>query len=394
MMYALYQAQADLLAPMRCFARFAACLTPMRHVSAGLTMFAEAGLTHHRPPFGIDAVAVADRTVAVTEEAADDTPFGTLLRFRKDTAAEQPRVLLVAPMSGHFATLLRGTVQVMLPEHDVYITDWKNARDVPLAEGRFGLDEFVDHIIRFLRVMGPGSHVVAVCQPAVPALAAAAVMAEAGDPALPRSMTLIAGPIDTRVNPTKVNELAMSRPIEWFDRHLISAVPWRFPGAFRHVYPGFVQLSAFMSMNLDRHISAHFGHFRSLVGGDHISAAAHRRFYDEYGAVMDLPAEFYLETVQRVFQEHHLPRGMLTWHGEPVRLTALRRMGLLTVEGERDDICAIGQTMAALDLCSRIPVNLKQEHLQNGVGHYGVFSGRRWANEVYPRVREMIQVMN
>ena len=205
--------------------------------------------------------------------------------------------------------------------------------------------------MRFVRVMGPSSHVVAVCQPAVAALAAAAVMAEAGDPALPRSMTLMAGPIDTQVNPTKVNELAKSRPIEWFERHLISSVPWRFPGAFRHVYPGFVQLSAFMSMNLDRHISAHFGQFRSLVGGDHVSAEAHRKFYDEYGAVMDLPAEFYLETVQRVFQEHDLPRGELTWHGEPVKPTAIRRMGLLTVEGERDDICAIGQTMAALDMC-------------------------------------------
>ncbi len=405
MMYQLYQAHADLLFPLRQFARMGAGLarlaywgtcmpSPARHFSAGLTMFAEMGLTHHRPQFGINVVAANNRSVAVAEEAADDTPFGTLLHFRKDHAVPQPRVLLVAPMSGHFATLLRGTVQVMLPEHDLYITDWKNARDVPLSDGRFGFDEFVDHIIRFLRVMGPGSHIVAVCQPAVPALAAAALMAEAGDAAAPHSMTLMAGPIDTRVNPTKVNELAKSRPIEWFDRHLISAVPWRFPGAFRHVYPGFVQLSAFMSMNLDRHISAHFGQFRSLVGGDHISAEAHRRFYDEYGAVMDLPAEFYLETVQRVFQEHDLPRGVLTWHGEPVRPTAIRRMGLLTVEGERDDICAIGQTMAALDLCSRIPVNLKQDHLQTGVGHYGVFSGRRWAHEVYPRVREMIQVMN
>ncbi len=405
MMYQLYQAQADLLLPLRQFARFGAfvtrladcgaCTPPlMRQIAAGLTLFAEARLTHHRPSFGIDVVPVDGQATAVAEESADDTPFGTLLHFRKDHSVVQPRVLLVAPMSGHFATLLRGTVRVMLPEHDLYVTDWKNARDVPLAEGRFGLDEFVDHIIRFLRIMGPGSHVVAVCQPAVPALAAAAVMAEAGDPALPRSMTLMAGPIDARVNPTKVNELAMSRPIEWFERHLISAVPWRFPGAFRHVYPGFVQLSAFMSMNLHRHIDAHVGQFRSLVGGDHISAEAHRKFYDEYGAVMDLPAEFYLETVQRVFQEHNLPRGVLTWHGETVRPAAIRRMGLLTVEGERDDICAIGQTMAALDLCSRIPVNLKQEHLQTGVGHYGVFSGRRWAAEVYPRVREMIQVMN
>jgi len=405
MMYQVYQAQADLLHPLRQFARVGANLaglfdvsryTPplMRQFAAALTIFAEAGLTHQRPPFGIPTVTVRSETIAVTEEAADDMPFGTLLHFRKDSALIQPRVLLVAPMSGHFATLLRGTVEVMLPEHDLYITDWKNARDVPLSEGRFGLDEFTDHLVRWLGVMGPGSHIVAVCQPAVPALAAAAVMAEGGDPAQPRSITLMAGPIDTRVNPTRVNELAASRSIDWFERHLISAVPWRYPGAFRHVYPGFLQLSAFMSMNLDRHISAHFTQLRSLVGGDEASAEAHRKFYDEYGAVMDLPAEFYLETVRRVFQEHDLPRGELTWHRQKVRPEAIRRTGLLTVEGERDDICAIGQTMAALDLCSRIPVNLKQNHVQTGVGHYGVFSGRRWTREVYPRVREMIQVMN
>jgi poly(3-hydroxybutyrate) depolymerase len=242
--------------------------------------------------------------------------------------------------------------------------------------------------------MGPGSHIVAVCQPAVAALAATAVMAEIGDPAQPRSMTLMAGPIDTRVNPTKVNELAKSRPIEWFEKHLIGAVPWRYSGAGRRVYPGFIQLAAFISMNLDRHVSAHFAQLRNLVGGDADSAEAHRRFYDEYGAVMDLPAEFYLETVQRVFQEHDLPEGRLTWHGQPVRPAAIRRTGLLTVEGERDDICAIGQTMAALDLCSGIRVNLKQNHLQTGAGHYGVFAGKRWAREIYPRVREMIQVMN
>ena len=405
MMYDLYQVQADLLGSARRYARFGAGLaglldcgtcTPalVRHVAAGLTLFADAGLTHCRPSFGFTSVPLGNRSVAVVEEAADDTAFGTLLRFRRDGTPEQPRVLVVAPMSGHFATLLRGTVETMLPEHDVYITDWKNARDIPLSEGRFGLDEFIDHIIRWLGVMGPGSHIVAVCQPAVAALAAAAVMAEAGDPAQPRSITLMAGPIDPRVNPTKVNELAESRPIAWFERNLINAVPWRYPGAFRRVYPGFVQLSAFMSMNLDRHISAHFNQLRSLVGGDSTSAEAHRRFYDEYGAVMDLPAEFYLETVQRVFQDHDLPRGALTWHGRPVRPAAIRRTGLLTVEGERDDICAIGQTMAALDLCSRIPVNLKQNHVQTGVGHYGVFSGRRWTREVYPRVREMIQVMN
>jgi poly(3-hydroxybutyrate) depolymerase len=330
----------------------------------------------------------------VIEEAVDDTPFGTLLHFRKDTAVEQPRVLLVAPMSGHFATLLRHTVEVMLPEHDVFITDWKNARDVPLSDGCFGLDDFTAHLIRFLEAMGPGAHIIAVCQPAVAALAAVALMAEAANPAQPRSMTLMAGPIDTRANPTKVNELASSRPIAWFEKNLIATVPWGFPGTHRRVYPGFLQLAAFISMNLDRHVTAHLAQFRNLVGGDATSAEAHRRFYDEYGAVMDLPAEFYLETVQRVFQEHHLPEGRLTWRGQIVDQSAIRRTGLLTVEGERDDICAIGQTLAALDLCSGIRVNLKQNHLQTGVGHYGVFAGRRWAREVYPRVREMIQVMN
>jgi len=405
MMYQLYQTQADLLWPLRQAARFGAGLaqqlewgpphpSPLRQLRAGWSLFAESGLSHTRPDFGIDSVDLGNRFAGVVEEAADDTPFGTLLHFRKDSPVRQPRVLLVAPMSGHFATLLRDTVTVMLPEHDVFITDWKNARDVPLAAGAFGLDEFVAHLIRFLEAIGPGAHIVAVCQPAVAALAAVALMAEAGNPALPHSMTLMAGPIDTRMNPTKVNHLAKSRPIEWFERHLIDRVPWRFPGAGRHVYPGFLQLTAFVSMNFDRHVAAHLTQFRNLVGGDSPKAEAHRRFYDEYGAVMDLPAEFYLETVQRVFQEHLLPEGRLMWRGQRVDPAAIRRVGLLTVEGERDDICAIGQTMAALDLCSGIRVNLKQHHLQSSVGHYGVFAGKRWAREVYPRVREMIQVMN
>jgi poly(3-hydroxybutyrate) depolymerase len=405
MIYELYQAQADLLQPFRHFARVGAGLAQVmedsfglpcaaRHMRATWSLFADMGLTHSRPSFGIDTVELGNRVVGVTEEVADDAPFGTLLHFRKDAATVQPRVLLVAPMSGHFATLLRNTAEVMLPEHDVYITDWKNARDVPLSAGAFGLDAFVAHLIRFLEAIGPGAHIVAVCQPAVAALAAVALMAEAGNPAQPRSMTLMAGPIDTRVNPTKVNELAMSRSIDWFEKNLIGTVPWGFPGARRRVYPGFLQLAAFISMNLDRHVTAHWAQFRNLVGGDATSAEAHRRFYDEYGAVMDLPAEFYLETVQRVFQEHDLPLGRLTWRGAKVNPAAIRRTGLLTVEGERDDICAIGQTMAALDLCSGIRVNLKQNHLQTGVGHYGVFAGKRWAREVYPRVREMIQVMN
>jgi poly(3-hydroxybutyrate) depolymerase len=405
MMYQLYQAQADMLLPLRQLARFGAGMvrqidlgpyTPplLRRLGAGWGVFADLGLTHYRPPFEINSVALGNEHVAVVEEAADDTPFGTLLHFRKDSPVVQPRVLIVAPMSGHFATLLRNTVEVMLPEHDVFITDWKNARHIPLAAGVFGLEAFTDHLIRFLEAIGPGGHIVAVCQPAVAALAATAVMAETENPAQPRSMTLMAGPIDTRVNPTRVNELAQSKQIAWFEKNLISTVPWRFPGACRRVYPGFLQLAAFISMNLDRHIGAHFNQFRNLVGGDESSALAHRRFYDEYGAVMDLPAEFYLETVQQVFQEHHLPKGRLVWHGKPTKPGAIRRTGLLTVEGERDDICAIGQTMAALDLCSGIRVNLKQHHLQTAVGHYGVFAGKRWAREVYPRVREMIQVMN
>jgi len=282
-------------------------------------------------------------------------------------------------------------VRVMLPEHDVYITDWKNARDVGLEHGSFGVDGFVAHLIRFLEVMGPGSHVVAVCQPAVAALVAASVMAATGNRAQPRSLTLMAGPIDTRVQPTQVNQMAKQRSIAWFERNVIGSVPRRYAGAGRRVYPGFVQLSAFVSMNLDRHLDAHLGQFRALVSGNDEATAAHRRFYNEYRAVMDLPAEFYLETVKRVFQDHDLPLGRFTYQGETVRPAAIRRTAILTVEGERDDICANGQTMAALELCSGVPLALRRHHLQIGVGHYGVFSGRHWANEVYPLVREMIQ---
>ena len=367
---------------------------PLRQFGAACTLLADSALSHHRPEYGFTTTRLGNDTVAVMEESRFETPFGTLLRFRKDTDLVQPRVLLVAPMSGHFATLLRGTISVLLPDHDVYITDWKNARDVPLSEGTFGFDEFVDHLIRFLEVMGEGSHMIAVCQPAVAALAAAAVMAEAGNRAQPRSLTLMAGPIDTRQNPTKVNELAKSRPIEWFEKNLIDGVPWRYKGAFRRVYPGFLQLTAFMTMNLDRHINAHISQFRALSCGDTSAADAHKKFYDEYGAVMDLPAEFYLETVKRVFQDHDLPLGKLTWHGQKIRPQVIRRTALLTVEGERDDICAVGQTMAALDLCSGLRISQKRHHLQTGVGHYGVFSGSRWAREVYPRLRAMIEVTN
>jgi poly(3-hydroxybutyrate) depolymerase len=405
MIYKLYQAQADLLFPARQMARFGAALAramdlgdftppPLRHFGAACNILADSALTHVRPDYGFKTTRMGNHEVAVIEETQFETPFGTLLRFRKDSAVVQPRVLVVAPMSGHFGTLLRGTVAVLLPDHDVYITDWKNARDTPISDGVFGFDEFVDHLIRFMEVIGEGSHMIAVCQPAVAGLAATAVMAEAGNRAQPRSLTLMAGPIDTRQNPTKVNELAKSRSIEWFEKNLIASVPWRFKGATRRVYPGFLQLTAFMSMNLDRHINAHISQFHALAGGNMVAAEAHKKFYDEYGAVMDLPAEFYLETVQRVFQDHDLPLGKLTWHGQKVRPEVIRRTALLTVEGERDDICAVGQTMAALDLCSGLRISQKRHHLQTGVGHYGVFSGSRWAREVYPKVRAMIEVTN
>jgi poly(3-hydroxybutyrate) depolymerase len=401
MIYLAYQTQSDLMEPVRALAKMAAAAlnqplpgssqnVVIRSLAAAYELVARAGLSHARPAFDIGSVKVGDRDVGVREEAVHVTPFGTLLRFRKDLEVAQPRILLVAPLSGHFATLLRGTVQTLLPENDVYITDWHNARDVSLSHGEFGLDQYVEHLIRFLEVMGPGAHVVAVCQPCVAALVAAAVMAEDGNPAQPRSMTLMAGPIDARVNPTKVNELATSRPIEWFERNLITSVPSRFPGAGRRVYPGFVQLAAFMAMNLDRHVRAHFDLFDHLVAGEHDKAQATKSFYDEYFAVLDLPAEFYLQTVRSIFQEYALPLGQLEWHGRPVAPRAIRRTALLTVEGEKDDICALGQTLAAQELCTGLRPYMKRHHMQAGVGHYGVFSGKRWQNQIYPILRNVI----
>lgn len=401
MLYLAYQTHADLLAPLRVMANLVSPAiyyftdgliqnSPANRIAATLEMLGRAGLSHGRPPYGVDKVIVGNREVAVTEEPAFVTPFGTLLHFKKDIDVAQPRVLLVAPLSGHFATLLRNTVETMLPEHDVYITDWHNARDVPLKDGRFGFDDYVDHIIQFLEQIGPGGHVVAVCQPCVQVLVAATVMAESGNPAQPRSMTLMAGPIDCRVNPTKVNELATGRPIEWFEKNLITRVPLQFPGAGRRVYPGFMQLTAFMSMNLSRHVRAHLDLYDHLSNGDRSNADASKAFYDEYFAVLDLPAEFYLETVRMVFQEHLLPQGLLEYRGKKINPKAIRRTALFTVEGEKDDICAIGQTVAAHDLCTGIRPYLRKHHLQPGVGHYGVFSGRRWQTQIYPILRNVI----
>ncbi|MBL8675008.1 MAG: polyhydroxyalkanoate depolymerase [Rhodospirillales bacterium] len=401
MLYAAYQAQSDFMYPVRTWARHSAtALAQTRHealrgfggsaLAAGYELLGRAGLTHHRPSFGIASTKIGNREVAVTEEATHTMPFGTLLRFAKDIDIEQPRVLVVAPLSGHFATLLRNTVEVLLPDHDVYITDWTNARDVGLWHGRFGFDEYVGYVIRFLEALGPGAHVVAVCQPCVQTLAAVAVMAQDDHVAQPASMTLMAGPIDARVNPTKVNELATSKPIEWFERNLISSVPLRYAGAMRRVYPGFVQLGAFMSMNLDRHIKAHVDLFGHLAKGEHEKAKATKDFYDEYFAVLDLTAEFYLETVKRVFQEYDLATGALVWQGNKVEPRAIRRTALFTVEGERDDICSIGQTVAAHDLCSGLRPYRKKHYMQAGVGHYGVFAGKRWAGQIYPILRNVI----
>jgi poly(3-hydroxybutyrate) depolymerase len=401
MLYQAYQAHSDIMGPVRMLAASAlkaigqpltdsGGIPTLRNLTAAYELIARAGLTHSRPPFGIDHVKVGNRDVQVREEFADVTPFGTLLHFKKDIDQAQPRVLLVAPLSGHFATLLRGTVRTMLPEHDVYITDWHNVRDVAPQGGRFGFDDYIGHLIHFLEVIGPGAHVVAVCQPCVAALIAAAVMAEAGNAAQPRSMTLMAGPIDPRVNPTKVNKLAESKPMDWFEKNLIATVPMRYDGAFRRVYPGFVQLAAFMSMNIDRHLKAHRDLYDNLVKGEIEKAQTTKKFYDEYFAVLDLTAEFYLETVRLVFQEHALPRGLINYQERRIDSRAIRRTMLFTVEGERDDICAVGQTAAAHDLCTTLRPYMKRHHMQPAVGHYGVFSGKSWENQIYPILKNVI----
>jgi poly(3-hydroxybutyrate) depolymerase len=405
MRYRAFQAQTDLMAPARLVAAFASAglaygppwlrqAPLLSHAAAGWEMLSRAGLTHKRPDYGFREVIMEGEPVPVHEETVCGTVFGDLVRFRKEGDPEQPRVLLVAPLSGHFATLLRATVETLLPENDVYITDWKNARDAPLEEGAFGFDDYVAHVIGFLEAIGPGAHLIGVCQPCAHALAAVAIMAEDDNPATPLSMTLMAGPVDTRINPTRVNSLATGRSIDWFERELISIVPARYPGAGRRVYPGFVQLTAFMAMNIGRHVEAHIDMFTQLATGRLEEAMASKAFYDEYFTVLDLTAEFYLETVSRVFQDHLLPKGELVWHGRRVDPGAIRRTALLTVEGERDDICSVGQTVAAHELCRNLFANRKRHHLQPGVGHYGVFSGRKWSTQIYPLVRNLILATN
>jgi poly(3-hydroxybutyrate) depolymerase len=374
---------------------------PMAYTKAGRMVAAACevldGVTkrYGKPSWGISKTRIHGLEVPVQEEIVYRKPFADLLHFDRDERVcgkrYDPKVLLVAPMSGHYATLLRGTVQAMIQEHNLYITDWRDARGIPLALGPFDLDDYIDYIIDFIRFVGTNTHVVAVCQPSVPVLAAAAVMAARNDPCRPLSLTLMGGPIDTRRNPTVVNEHAKKRSIDWFERNVISPVPWPNPGFMRRVYPGFIQLTGFMTMNLERHLEAHGELFKNLVKGDCDSAQAHCAFYDEHLAVMDLPAEFYLQTVQRVFQEHALPDGKLEHRGQRIDCGAIRDTALMTVEGERDDICGVGQTAAAHDLCANIRPEQRFHYVQPGVGHYGVFNGTRWRTEIQPRIREMIR---
>lgn len=405
MLYAGYQAFADIMEPARMFARAAVKFRdssstlqdwPMvRRLYAICDTFASAAIMHDHPRFGITEVLSGNAMTPVREEVVVSRPFGNLLHFAKDEVeTPQPRMLVVAPLSGHYATLLANTVETLLRDHDVYITDWTNARNVPLSAGKFGLDEYTDYVIDFLRVLGPRSHVLAVCQPCVPTLAAVAIMAEDHDPCEPRTMTLLGGPIDVNAAPTVVNKLATSHPLEWFRENLITRVPLRYAGAGRQVYPGFMQLTAFMSMNMGRHTDQFRKLYQALADDRQADAAKIRDFYHEYMAVLDLTAEFYLETIDKVFQRALLAKGELTHHGRPVNPAAIQRTAMLTVEGERDDICAVGQTAAAHLLCTSLRPHLKRHHLQPGVGHYGVFSGSKWENQVYPQVRNLVLAMS
>lgn len=360
-------------------------------MAAGFDLFTETTQYHGKPAFGLTSTKIDMRTVAVTEEILHRKTFCQLKHFKRDTTRKDPKLLIVAPMSGHFATLLRGTVETMMPNHDVYITDWRDAANVPLYEGRFDLDDYIDYIIDYLDILGPDTHVMAVCQPGVPVTAAVALMSEDNNPNVPLSMTLMGSPIDTRRHPTDPCKLAMNHSIEWFEHTVINHVPVGYPGAFRRVYPGFLQLSGFVSMNFGRHMEAHLKQFDHLVEGDGDSADRHRAFYAEYNAVMDLTAEYYLQTIETVFQKQALAKGEMMYRGDrPVRTDLIKKTGLMTVEGELDDISGIGQTVAAHDICSGLPDSMKAHYEQKGVGHYGVFNGSKFNSEIAPRISDFI----
>jgi poly(3-hydroxybutyrate) depolymerase len=368
-------------------------------MASALEVFAHASASRGKPAFALDSTIVDGREVAVTEEIVLQRPFGQLKRFRREGVEGGPRLLIAAPMSGHFATLLRGTVERMLPFADVYVTDWRDAKLVPVADGQFDLDDYIDYLIAFLEAIGPdagagdgarGAHMLAVCQPSVPCLAATALMSADANPCRPRTLTMMGGPIDTREAPTAVNTLATERPFAWFEQNVIATVPMLYPGAGRRVYPGFLQLGGFMTMNLGNHMMSHYELFKHLVTGDGESADATKRFYDEYRSVCDMTAEFYLQTIDTVFQSHALPRGTMTHRGRPVDLGAITDVGLLAIEGERDDISGLGQTKAALTCATALPEAHKRYLMAEGVGHYGIFNGSKWRERIAPVVEEWI----
>ena len=360
-------------------------------LASALEVFAHVYEQRGKPAFGIDAVEVNGKKRRVRENVVYEKPFGSLRHFRRAGLPKNaPKLLIVAPMSGHYATLLRGTVRRMVERHEVWITDWADAKMVPLSEGHFDLDDYIDYLIEFLRFIGEGTHILAVCQPSVPAFAATAIMGAEKDPCRPVSLTMMGGPVDTRASPTSVNDVAMDRPLSWFESNVIATVPMSYPGAGRKVYPGFLQLAGFLSMNLETHVMSHYEMFKHLTLGDHESAAGTKRFYDEYLSVCDMTAEFYLGTIEAVFQKHSLPRGEFIHRGKPIDPDAIRDTALLAIEGERDDISGLGQTRAALDLAAHLPPEKKKYHLAPEVGHYGIFNGSKWRDRIAPVVEEWI----
>lgn len=408
MLYDLYEFQHALMTPMRLQAEmtqnwFRHPLNPASYTQMGRMFGATAEMIERsarrfgKPEFGLHDTVINGKTVHVMEETIIEKPFCKLVNFQRDIKRNDPKILIVAPMSGHYATLLRGTVESLLPHHNVFITDWQDTRQVPLKDGRFNLDDYITYLREFITLLGPDVHLIAVCQPAVPVLAAVSLMASDNDPAQPLSMTLMGGPIDTRVSKTEVTELAESREIGWFDKMAVHSVPFFHPGAGRRVYPGFLQLGGFMSMNMDRHVGSYMTFFKHLIQGDSDSAEKHRGFYDEYLSVMDIPAEFYLQTVECVFQEHSLPRGAMKWEDplsgkfKPVRPQDIKHTALMTIEGELDDISARGQTTKAHDLCYSLPQRKQYHHFQLECGHYGIFNGSKWRNHIMPRVRHFIR---
>ena len=411
MLYHLYDAWHTALAPARLMAEAtkATLTNPLspwayspgaRTIAAGAELFERTTRKFGKPEFGLPTTTIDGKKIKVVEQIAMEKPFCTLTHFKRDTDRKDPKVLIVAPMSGHFATLLRGTVEALLPCHDVYITEWIDARLVPLAEGRFNLDDYVAYVMEFCQKLGENIHVIAVCQPAVPVFIATSLMNAMEDKYAPKSMTLMGGPIDPRVSKTAVTELAEERPISWFEQSVVTSVPFYYPGAGRQVYPGFLQLSGFMSMNLDRHVGSHLKFYQYLVQGDGEDAQRHRIFYDEYLAVMDMTAEFYLQTVEMVFQKHLLPQGLMKWKDpktgklhavDPSKIT---KTALLTIEGELDDISATGQTTAAHGLCTKLSDNKQFHHTQKGVGHYGIFNGSKWREQIMPRVASFMRTVD